>query len=60
MEAYQEVEKMSLVFQELIIWCGENVYTELAHILPCIYIIVHTVMDSKNDGSSEKGEIVLR
>uniref|UniRef100_A0A8C4MFL2 WD repeat-containing protein 44 n=1 Tax=Equus asinus asinus TaxID=83772 RepID=A0A8C4MFL2_EQUAS len=57
MEAYQEVEKMSLVFQELIIWCGENVYTELAHILPCIYIIEsQKVLQLEDDSLDSKGK----
>lgn len=51
---------MVLASQEPIILCGESIYTELAHILPCIYIIAHAVVYSKNDGSSGKGEIGLR
>lgn len=60
MVAYEELESMGFASQKLIILCGVSICTELAHILICIYIRAHTVINSKSDGSSEKGEIVLR
>lgn len=46
---------MGLVFQKLIICYGESIYIELAHILLCVYIIIHTIVNGKNDRSSVKG-----
>lgn len=47
MGAYQEEDNTGFIFQELFICHGESIYVELTHIPPCVYIIVHTVVNGK-------------